>query len=59
MKRTISAAIAAGFVLSVAAAAAAQTPQAPASGEQFKPTVGQSGKDVVWVPTSPEPRSIT
>jgi precorrin-6B methylase 2 len=27
---------------------------APASQEPFKPTVGQSGKDVVWVPTSPE-----
>ena len=58
MKRTVSAAIVAGFVLSVAASAAAQTPQAPPSAEpsadQFKPTVGQSGKDVVWVPTSPE-----
>jgi SAM-dependent methyltransferase len=32
--------------------ATAQT--APASQEPFKPTVGQSGKDVVWVPTSPE-----
>lgn len=34
--------------LSVATAAAAQT-QAPA--KPFEPTVGQAGKDVVWVPT--------
>jgi SAM-dependent methyltransferase len=34
--------------------AAAQTPQSPPAAEPFKPTVGQSGKDVVWVPTSPE-----
>ena len=34
--------------------AAAQTPQAPPATEPFKPTVGQSGKDVVWVPTPPE-----
>ncbi len=34
--------------LSVAAGAAAQT-QAPA--KPFEPTVGQAGKDVVWVPT--------
>ena len=33
---------------------AAQTPQAPPATEPFAPTVGQSGKDVVWVPTSPE-----
>ena len=31
--------------------AAAQTPQAPPGTEPFEPTVGQSGKDVVWVPT--------
>ena len=36
------------------ATAAAQTTQAPASPEPYKPTVGQSGKDVVWVPTPPE-----
>ena len=34
--------------LSLATAAAAQT-QAPA--KPFEPTVGQAGKDVVWVPT--------
>src|SRR5687768_7629032 len=34
--------------------AAGQTPQSPPAAEPFKPTVGQSGKDVVWVPTSPE-----
>ena len=39
-----------GFV----ASAAAQTAQAPPSAEPYKPTVGQSGKDVVWVPTPPE-----
>ena len=36
-------------VLAVAASATAQTP-APATGP-FTPTVGQAGKDVVWVPT--------
>jgi precorrin-6B methylase 2 len=39
-----------GFVTS----AAGQTAQAPPSAEPYKPTVGQSGKDVVWVPTPPE-----
>ncbi len=34
--------------------AAAQSTQSPPAAEPFKPTVGQSGKDVVWVPTSPE-----
>jgi hypothetical protein len=35
-----------------AAAAQAQTPQAPpATQKPFEPTVGQGGKDVVWVPT--------
>ena len=29
-------------------------PTAAASQEPFKPTVGQQGKDSVWVPTSPE-----
>jgi precorrin-6B methylase 2 len=38
----------------VVASAAAQTSQAPPSAEPYKPTVGQSGKDVVWVPTPPE-----
>ena len=33
---------------------AAQTPQAPPATEPFEPTVGQAGKDVVWVPTPPE-----
>jgi SAM-dependent methyltransferase len=38
------------FVVQVVAAAGAQT--APAAGQKpFEPTVGQSGKDVVWVPT--------
>src|SRR5215210_2297237 len=39
---------------SAIAAAGAQTAPAAAAQEPFKPTVGQSGKDVVWVPTSPE-----
>ena len=34
----------------LAATASAQT-AAPATTEPFKPTVGQAGKDVVWVPT--------
>jgi precorrin-6B methylase 2 len=34
--------------------AAAAAPQEPAGNEAFVPTVGQEGKDVVWVPTSPE-----
>ena len=36
---------------SIAASAAAQSPQAPPATDPFKPTVGQAGKDVVWVPT--------
>src|SRR5688572_21815998 len=36
------------------ATTAAQTAQAPPAAEPYKPTVGQSGKDVVWVPTPPE-----
>ena len=42
------------FLAGIAASAAAQPPQAPPATESFKPTVGQAGKDVVWVPTSPE-----
>ena len=34
-----------------AASAVAQTTQAPPAAEPFTPTVGQAGKDVVWVPT--------
>src|SRR5689334_14605597 len=41
------------LVIAVAANAPAQTP--PAAGQKpFEPTVGQSGKDVVWVPTPAE-----
>ena len=36
------------------AIASANAQTAPAAKEPFQPTVGQSGKDVVWVPTSPE-----
>ena len=42
------------MMMNLGATAAAQTPQAPPANEPFKPTVGQAGKDVVWVPTSPE-----
>ena len=38
------------FVLIVSAVAVCAHAQAPAV-EEFKPTVGQSGKDVVWVPS--------
>jgi SAM-dependent methyltransferase len=34
--------------------AQATTQQAPATQEEFKPVVGQAGKDVVWVPTPQE-----
>src|SRR5262245_4955284 len=34
-----------------AASAGAQPTQAPPAAEPFTPTVGQAGKDVVWVPT--------
>jgi SAM-dependent methyltransferase len=40
-----------GVLGSTAIGAAAQT---PAPQQPFEPTVGQAGKDVVWVPTPPE-----
>ena len=40
------------IALVVSASAAAQQSQPPA--KPFEPVVGQSGKDVVWVPTPPE-----
>jgi precorrin-6B methylase 2 len=49
-----AAAILAVVFSSLTGSAIAQTPQAPPATEPFQPTVGQSGKDVVWVPTSPE-----
>jgi len=49
MKRTsIAAAVIFG---SLVASAAAQQPPPPPETQSFKPTVGQAGKDVVWVPT--------
>ena len=51
MKRTSIAAVV--IFGSLVASAAAQSPQAPPATEPFKPTVGQAGKDVVWVPTPP------
>ena len=42
----------AGMALCLAAVATAASAQTPSpSSEPFKPTVGQAGKDVVWVPT--------
>ena len=44
--------LAIGLVMAIATSAWAQNP--PAAGAEqkpFEPTVGQSGKDVVWVPT--------
>ena len=40
-------------VLSLAVASGVAAQQAPST-EPFEPTVGQAGKDVVWVPTPPE-----
>jgi precorrin-6B methylase 2 len=34
--------------------AAPSAPSTPATGSTYEPSVGQPGKDVVWVPTSPE-----
>ena len=48
---TVRSVLTAGFCLAFAAGAAAQ--QAPTT-QPFEPTVGQAGKDVVWVPTPPE-----
>ena len=44
------------LLITLVSAANAQTTDTakPAKQEPFTPTVGQSGKDVVWVPTSPE-----
>jgi hypothetical protein len=49
MKTTSIAAVI--LISGFAVSAAAQSTQAPAATENFKPTVGQAGKDVVWVPT--------
>jgi SAM-dependent methyltransferase len=43
--------LATGFVLALVIAPAAQ--QTTGTQKPFEPTVGQPGKDVVWVPTSP------
>ncbi len=45
--RRAAAGVLAAFVLSATAAAQ----NAPASSQTFEPSVGQAGKDVVWVPT--------
>jgi phospholipid N-methyltransferase len=53
---TIKALLNRGFVAVLAAALAvtlsAQAPAAPAQQKPFEPSVGQAGKDVVWVPTA-------
>jgi len=49
-QRFIRFSLAAGIGL-IATAAGAQTAQSVPSQEPFTPTVGQAGKDVVWVPT--------
>lgn len=41
---------AAACTIALGACASAQTP--PAGGAAYEPTVGQSGKDVIWVPTN-------
>jgi hypothetical protein len=43
-----------GFLWALAAAALAVAPAAYAQQKDFKPHVGQQGKDVVWVPTPDE-----
>jgi len=43
------------FAMTAAAEAGQQPPTPPPAAQQvFEPTVGQAGKDVVWVPTPPE-----
>jgi hypothetical protein len=48
-QRSTLAAIATSALIAAAQASA----QTPAAQESYKPTVGQAGKDVVWVPSSP------
>jgi len=50
----MSRAIPRGFLWAFAAAALAVAPAAYAQPKDFKPHVGQQGKDVVWVPTPDE-----
>jgi len=50
----MSRAIPRGFLWALAAAALAVAPVAYAQQKDFKPHVGQQGKDVVWVPTPDE-----
>jgi SAM-dependent methyltransferase len=52
--RTFRTGIVVSALISFTAAAAAQTPQAPAAQKPFEPYSGQPGKDVVWVPTPME-----
>lgn len=47
----VRAALAVTFLLSLVAVAPAQTKPAAGAAEPFEPRVGQSGKDVVWVPS--------
>jgi SAM-dependent methyltransferase len=53
--RSIAATLIAASLVLPAAAAAQQPPaKPPATQQTFEPTVGQAGKDVVWVPTPAE-----
>src|SRR5262245_25827746 len=53
--RRLSIAITVALAMLAGTASAQQPPaQTPAPQQPFEPTVGQAGKDVVWVPTPPE-----
>jgi precorrin-6B methylase 2 len=43
-----------GLLATTPVAAAGQQPPSPPPQQVYEPTVGQAGKDVVWVPTPPE-----
>jgi hypothetical protein len=51
MRRVLKASVVLSFVLAAAAVAAQGTATQTQAGQGYQPTVGQAGKDVVWVPT--------
>ncbi len=53
MHRYVRVVLSAAAAIALSVAAAAAPPQATAPQEEYKPKVGQPGKDAVWVPTSP------
>jgi len=53
MHRHVRVVLSATAAIALSAAAAAAPQQAAAPQEEYKPKVGQPGKDAVWVPTSP------